>query len=123
MKVFLRGRKLYGYVSGDIVTSTKLEGEKDDKFGNRLEDWESTNYKIISYNLFLPFTLCFPSLEMQKLLGIFWQSDTIILMMPHYNFSLKLNPIRCVRSQVSLLLIFILMLIIFGNNYPLQTLN
>jgi hypothetical protein len=72
---------------------------------------------------FLSFTLCFPSLGMQKFLGIFWQSDTIILMIPHYNFNLKLNPVKCVKSQVSLLLIFILMLIIFGNNYPLQTLN
>jgi len=48
MEVFLRGRKLCRYVSGDIVTPMKVEGEKDDKFGNRLEDWESTNYKIIS---------------------------------------------------------------------------
>jgi hypothetical protein len=32
---------------------------------------------------FLPFTVCFQSLEMQRLLGSFWRNDTIALMMPH----------------------------------------
>lgn len=49
MEVFLRGRKLWCYVSGDIAAPKQLECEKDDKFANRLENWDSANYKIISW--------------------------------------------------------------------------
>jgi len=49
MEVFLRGRNLWRYVSRDIAIPTKLEGEKEDKFFGCLEDWESINYKILSW--------------------------------------------------------------------------
>jgi hypothetical protein len=41
-------------------------------------------------------------------------------MMLLWSFNLKLNFIKCVKNQVSLFFIFILRLIIFGNNYLQQ---
>ena len=48
MEVFLRGRRLWSYVCGDIVAPTQKEGELADKFACRFEDWDSANYRIIS---------------------------------------------------------------------------
>ena len=72
---------------------------------------------------FPPSIVFFLDLGMLKWLGIFWQKDTTAPMMLHWNFNWKLNSIRCVKNQVSLLQIFIHKLTIFGNNYLPQTLS
>ena len=38
MRSFLKGRKLWRYVSGDIVKPTKLDNESDKEFNDRFED-------------------------------------------------------------------------------------
>ena len=65
----------------------------------------------------------FLNLGMLKWLGIFWQKDTTAPMMLHWNFNWKLNSIKCIKNQVSLLQIFIHKLTIFGNNYLPWTLS
>ena len=47
MEVFLRGRRLWHYVSGETVAPTQKEGESTDKFVSRFEDLDSANYRII----------------------------------------------------------------------------
>ncbi|XP_031273389.1 uncharacterized protein LOC116131865 [Pistacia vera] len=56
MEVFLRGRKLCCYVSGDILARKQQDGESLDKFTCRLEDWHSIHYKILSgfINTYVP---------------------------------------------------------------------
>ena len=49
MEVFLRGRKLWRYVSGDILAPKQQDGESLDKFACWLEDWHSIHYKILSW--------------------------------------------------------------------------
>ena len=41
MEVFLRGRRLWGYVSGEIVAPTQKEGESSDKFAQHLSSFHS----------------------------------------------------------------------------------
>ncbi|KZV40897.1 hypothetical protein F511_05142 [Dorcoceras hygrometricum] len=49
MKSFLIGRKLWRIVTGDITTPTKQQDETDDRFADRLEDWDSKNHQIITW--------------------------------------------------------------------------
>jgi hypothetical protein len=49
IKVFLRGRRLWCYVSGETVAPTQREGESADKFASRFDDWDNANYRIISW--------------------------------------------------------------------------
>jgi hypothetical protein len=49
MEVFFRGRKLWRYVNGETVAPTQREGESANKFASRFDDWDSANYRIISW--------------------------------------------------------------------------
>ena len=45
MEVFLKGRRLWRYVSGETPKSEETE----DTFASRLEEWDSIHYKILSW--------------------------------------------------------------------------
>ncbi|GKV11664.1 hypothetical protein SLEP1_g22904 [Rubroshorea leprosula] len=49
MRSFLKGRKLWQYVTGDIKLFEKSVEEPDDKFVDRLEEWDSKNHQIITW--------------------------------------------------------------------------
>ena len=49
MKSFLIGQKLWHIVTGYITKPIKQNKEKDNKFIERLEDWDSKNHKIITW--------------------------------------------------------------------------
>ncbi|XP_062093433.1 uncharacterized protein LOC133799432 [Humulus lupulus] len=46
MKKFLKGKRMWGYVSG---TSTKPKNDKDDSFAEQLNLWDANNSKIITW--------------------------------------------------------------------------
>jgi hypothetical protein len=71
MKIFLRGRKLWHYVSREIVVPKPLNGETEDKFRNRLENWDSVHNKIIFWFINTLVPSIHSLLPKQRLLGIF----------------------------------------------------
>ncbi|KAM7480832.1 hypothetical protein LguiB_005415 [Lonicera macranthoides] len=49
MTSFLKSRKSWRIVTGEVVKPTKKTDETDDKFNDRLDDWESKNGDIITW--------------------------------------------------------------------------
>ena len=49
MSSFLKGRKLWRYVTGNITEPVQATGEDATKFAERLEDWDSKNHQIITW--------------------------------------------------------------------------
>lgn len=49
MRSFLKGRKLWRVVTGEIKEPKKGSAESDDKYTERLEDWDSKNHQIITW--------------------------------------------------------------------------
>jgi hypothetical protein len=49
MRSFLKGRKLWLYVTGDISKPTKVDAETDDAFHTRLIDWDSKHHQILTW--------------------------------------------------------------------------
>lgn len=49
MTIFLKGRKLWRFVSGDISQPEQHATESKEAFLDRLEDWESSHCKILSW--------------------------------------------------------------------------
>ena len=49
MSSFLRGRKLWRYVTGDIVEPQKKQDEDSEKFKDRLEEWDCKNHQILTW--------------------------------------------------------------------------
>ena len=49
MSSFLRGRKFWRIVTGDITEPTPTEEEDKAQFADRLEDWDSKNHQIITW--------------------------------------------------------------------------
>ena len=49
MHSYLKGRKLWLYVSGDRPIQAKEDKETDYAYSIRIEDWESTNHQIITW--------------------------------------------------------------------------
>jgi hypothetical protein len=49
MRSFLKGRKLWLYVTGDIPKPTKVTVESDDAFCTRLIDWDSKHHQILTW--------------------------------------------------------------------------
>ena len=45
---FLRDRKLWKYITGDITILVAVEGESSKKFNTRFKEWDSDNHKIIT---------------------------------------------------------------------------
>ncbi|XP_062099980.1 uncharacterized protein LOC133805845 [Humulus lupulus] len=46
MKIFLKGKRMWGYVSG---TSTKPKDDKDESFAEQFDLWDAKNSKIITW--------------------------------------------------------------------------
>ena len=49
MHSYLKGRKLWLYVSGDHPVPEKMDKETDYAYAIRIEDWESANHQIITW--------------------------------------------------------------------------
>ena len=49
MRSYLKGRKLWLYVSGDLPIPEKMDKETDFAYAIRIEDWESANHQIITW--------------------------------------------------------------------------
>ena len=49
MRGFLKGRKLWRYVTGDIKCPTQFLAETDAAYADRLEEWDSKNHQIITW--------------------------------------------------------------------------
>jgi len=48
MSSFLKGRRLWRYVTGDISKPVQQTGEMDAELTERLEDWDSKNHQILT---------------------------------------------------------------------------
>ncbi|GAU28444.1 hypothetical protein TSUD_54950 [Trifolium subterraneum] len=46
---FLKGRRLWRYVTGDKKCPTKSANETDEAYADRLEEWDSKNHQIITW--------------------------------------------------------------------------
>ena len=49
MRSYLKGRKLWLYVSGDCPIPEQVDKETDFSYAIRIEDWESANHQIITW--------------------------------------------------------------------------
>ena len=49
MRSYLKGRKLWLYVSGDHSIQEKEDKEADSSYAIQIEDWESANHHIITW--------------------------------------------------------------------------
>ena len=49
MRSYLKGRKLWLYVSGDCPIPEQVDKETDSAYAIRIEDWESANHQIITW--------------------------------------------------------------------------
>ena len=49
MRIFLKGRKLWLYVTGDLKKPTKGLTESNETFFTRLIDWDSNNHQILMW--------------------------------------------------------------------------
>ena len=49
MRSYLKGRKLWLYVSGDRPVPEQVDKETDSTYAIRIEDWESANHQIITW--------------------------------------------------------------------------
>ena len=49
MRSYLKGRKLWFYISGDRPILEKKDKETDSTYAIRIKDWESANHHIITW--------------------------------------------------------------------------
>uniref|UniRef100_A0A2N9FEM3 CCHC-type domain-containing protein n=1 Tax=Fagus sylvatica TaxID=28930 RepID=A0A2N9FEM3_FAGSY len=49
MRSFLKGHRLWRYVTGEIQAPVRSKDEEDTKFADRLEDWDCKNHQIITW--------------------------------------------------------------------------
>ena len=49
MRSYLKGHKLWLYVSGDRPIPEKMDKETDSAYAIWIEDWESANHQIITW--------------------------------------------------------------------------
>lgn len=61
MSSFLKGRKLWRFVTGSISKPTKRQEEDDGTFWERLEDQDSKNHQILTWIR----NTCIPSIKIQ----------------------------------------------------------
>ena len=106
MHSYLKGRKLWLYVSGDHPIPEKEDKETDSTYAIWIEDWESANRQIITWfrNTFIPpLLISLATLILPKKFGTYLllgMLDRVVLTTsrPYANF------IRFFRNQVSGLL-------------------
>ena len=67
MKSFLKGRKLWRFITGDISIPIQETTENNSLFADRLEDWESKHHQIIT---------CFRNTTLPSIHGEFGRFDT-----------------------------------------------
>uniref|UniRef100_A0A2N9FKW5 CCHC-type domain-containing protein n=1 Tax=Fagus sylvatica TaxID=28930 RepID=A0A2N9FKW5_FAGSY len=49
MRSFLKGHRLWRYVTGEIQAPVRSKDEEDTNFADRLEDWDCKNHQIITW--------------------------------------------------------------------------
>ncbi|XP_059639814.1 uncharacterized protein LOC132282224 [Cornus florida] len=49
MSSFLKGKKLWRIITGDLFEPVQVETETKEKYGDRLEEWDSKNHQIITW--------------------------------------------------------------------------
>lgn len=49
MSSFLKGKKLWRVIAGEVIKPTRGATESQDKYGERLEKWDSKNHQIITW--------------------------------------------------------------------------
>ena len=49
MRSFLKGHRLWHYVTSEIQASVRSKDKDDTKFANRLEDWDCKNHQFITW--------------------------------------------------------------------------
>lgn len=49
MSSFLKGRRLWRYATGDIHQPTRKPDEEEEKFNNRLNEWDAKNRQILTW--------------------------------------------------------------------------
>ena len=49
MRSFLKGHRLWRYVTGEIQAPVRSKDEEDTEFADRLEDWDCKNHQIITW--------------------------------------------------------------------------
>ncbi|KAG5545529.1 hypothetical protein RHGRI_017883 [Rhododendron griersonianum] len=49
MSSFLKGKKLWRVITGEVIKPTRGATESQDKYGERLEEWDSKNHQIITW--------------------------------------------------------------------------
>jgi hypothetical protein len=134
MIVFLKGRQLWRYVTGDIpkpipgsvIDSDSSDGDsvanaviQVDDFETRLEEWESIQCRILSWfiNTSVPaISSLLPRLETGQAAWSFLATRNNCTYDFPWNFILKSSFIRCAKNQVSLFLIITHRLLLCGNN-------
>ena len=139
MIVFIKGRKLWRYVTGSIPKpipkpQSKATATADaskttittDDYEEHLEEWESIQSKILSWfiNTSIPsIHNLLPRLEIAKDAWKFLADRYKCKMIQAWSSTLNQNFIKCAKRQVSLFLIFILRLLLCRNNSLLQILH
>ena len=131
MTVFLKSRKLWRYVTGSIPKpvpnpkSKAIAAEESSKtavtiddYEERLEEWESIQSKILSWFINTSIPSIHNLLPRLKIAEVAWK-----FLADCYNCTNDSSFIKCVKRQVSLFLIFILRLLLCGNNSLLQILH
>lgn len=77
IEVFLKGRRLWRYVTGVVPKPMQKDNEKEE-FASRMEEWDSIHYKIQSWFI----NTSIPSINsLLPRLGIFRPKDTTAPMM------------------------------------------
>ncbi|KAF7137487.1 hypothetical protein RHSIM_Rhsim07G0087400 [Rhododendron simsii] len=49
MTSFLKGKKLWRIITGDVIKPVKAPEENQSKYEERLEDWDSTNHQVVTW--------------------------------------------------------------------------
>ena len=135
MTIFLKGRKLWRYMTSSIPKS--VPNPQLLKMHPRLLlQWMIMKNALrngrvfrvrsclgLSIPLFPLFIIFFLVLRLLRLLENFWLIAIIALMIQARSFTLNQSFIKCAKRQISLFLIFILRLLLCGNNSLLQILH
>ena len=85
MSSFLKGRRLWRYVTGEITKPTKQGNEDETKFYERLEEWDSKNHQILTWirNTTIPsIKLQFGQFETAQKCGTYYPIGTQLLILP-----------------------------------------
>ena len=80
MRSYLKGHKLWLYVSGDRPIPEQVDKETDSSYAIQIEDWESANYQIITWfviHLFNPLSMSLATLILSKKFGTYFVTQYV----------------------------------------------